>query len=73
MAGDTDRIEQDIAKAREDLANTLDSLAVRVSPERLSTEAKSAVSALFAKPAVKYSLAAAGALVVAVIIRRVVA
>ncbi|MGV9826636.1 MULTISPECIES: DUF3618 domain-containing protein [unclassified Gordonia (in: high G+C Gram-positive bacteria)] len=73
MAGDTDRIEQDIVQAREDLANTLDTLAERVSPDRLASDAKSTVKAFLGKPAVKYSLAAAGALVVVVVVRKIVA
>ena len=73
MAGDTDRIEQDIVQAREDLANTLDELAVRVSPERLASDAKSKAIAFVNKPAVKVSLAVAGAVVLVIVARKVIA
>ena len=73
MAGDTDRIEQDIVQAREDLANTLDELAVRVSPELLADDAKTKLIALVNKPAVKISLAVAGAVVLVVVVRKVIA
>ncbi|MGC4932499.1 DUF3618 domain-containing protein [Gordonia sp. DT30] len=71
MAGDTDRIEQDIAKAREDLAHTLDVLAERANPQRLAGDAKSAALALLNKPAVKYTIAGVGAVVVVLVIRRI--
>ena len=73
MADDTDRIEQDIVQAREDLANTLDELAVRVSPERLASDAKSKALAFVNTPAVKVSLAVAGAVVLVIVARKVIA
>lgn len=71
MAGDTDRIEQDIAKAREDLANTLDALADRANPQRIADDAKGVALATLNKPAVKYSLAGVGAVIVVLVIRKV--
>ncbi|QTI71419.1 DUF3618 domain-containing protein [Gordonia sp. L191] len=71
MAGDTDRIEQDIAKAREDLAHTLDALAERANPQRLAGDAKSAALAFLNTPAVKYTLAGVGSVVVVLVIRKV--
>lgn len=71
MAGDTDRIEQDIAKAREDLANTLDALAVRANPQRLADDAKGAALSFLTKPPVMYTLAGVGSVVVVLIIRKV--
>lgn len=73
MAGDTDRIEQDIAKAREDLANTLDALAVRANPQRLADDAKGAALGALNTPAVKYALAGVGAVIVVLVIRKVIA
>ena len=72
VAGDTDRIEQEIAKAREDLAHTLDALAERTSPQRLADDAKTKALATLNTPAVKYSLAGVGALVLVLVIRKVV-
>ncbi|MFT4396192.1 DUF3618 domain-containing protein [Gordonia lacunae] len=73
MAGDTERIEQDIAKAREDLASTLDALAERTSPQRLADDAKSKALATLQTPAVKYAIAGVGALVVLIVVRKVAA
>ena len=72
VAGDTERIEQEIAKAREDLAHTLDALAERTSPQRLADDAKTKALATLNPPAVKYSLAGVGALVLVLVIRKVV-
>ncbi|NDK89557.1 DUF3618 domain-containing protein [Gordonia desulfuricans] len=73
MAGDTDRIEQDIAKAREDLANTLDELAARANPQRLADDAKATALATLNKPPVKYTLVGVGAVVALLVIRRIMA
>mgnify|MGYP001220234243 CR=1 FL=1 len=73
MAGDTERIEQDIARAREDLAKTLDTLAERVSPQRLAADAKSTLVTTLNKPVVKYTAAGVGVIVVALLIRKVIA
>ncbi|MDL9938513.1 DUF3618 domain-containing protein [Gordonia sp. ABSL1-1] len=72
MAGDTERIEQDIAKAREDLAATLDQLAARANPQRLADDAKSKAIATLSQPPVKYTIAGVGALVLILVIRKVV-
>lgn len=69
---DTERIEQEIAKAREDLASTLDALAERTSPQRLADDAKTTALATLNRPAVKYTLAGVGALVLVLVIRKVV-
>ncbi len=73
VAGDTERIEQDIAQAREDLAKTLDTLAERVSPQRIAADAKSTLVSTLNTPAVKFALAGVGVVIVAVVIRKVVA
>ncbi|MGP3707876.1 DUF3618 domain-containing protein [Gordonia paraffinivorans] len=72
MAGDTERIEQEIAKAREDLANTLDALAERANPQRLADDAKSRAVATLQTPAVKYTIAGVGALVLVLVVRKIV-
>lgn len=72
MAGDTDRIEQQIAQAREELANSLDALAERANPQRLADDAKSKITATLSKPTVKYALAGAGAVVVVLIVGKVI-
>ncbi|ETA08978.1 MULTISPECIES: DUF3618 domain-containing protein [Gordonia] len=71
MAGDTERIEQEIAKAREDLASTLDALAERANPQRLADDAKSKALATLQKPAVMYSIAGVGALVLVLVVRKI--
>ncbi|GEE02252.1 hypothetical protein nbrc107696_26980 [Gordonia spumicola] len=72
MAGDTERIENEIAQAREELAKTLDQLAVRANPERLADDLKTKALALLSTPAVKFSLIGAGAATVAVVIIKIV-
>ncbi|MGV9714046.1 DUF3618 domain-containing protein [Gordonia sp. NPDC003424] len=72
MAGDTERIEQEIAQAREDLAKTLDQLADRANPQRLADDAKHKVLATLNQPAVKYTLAGVGAVVVFLVVRKIV-
>ena len=71
MAGNTDRIEQEIAQAREDLAKTLDQLAVRANPQRLADDAKGKAVAIVNTPAVKYGLIGVGALVALVVVRKI--
>ncbi|MHC3000677.1 DUF3618 domain-containing protein [Gordonia metallireducens] len=71
MAGDTERIEQEIAKAREDLASTLDALAERANPQRLADDAKSKALATLQKPPVMYSIAGVGALVLVLVVRKI--
>jgi len=69
---DTERIEQEIAAAREDLAKTLDALAVRANPQRLADDAKTRAIAALNSPAVKYTLIGAGVVVSIVIVRKIV-
>ncbi|NMO03759.1 DUF3618 domain-containing protein [Gordonia sp. TBRC 11910] len=71
MGGETERIEQDIARAREDLANTLDALAERANPQRLADDAKAKVLVTLNQPVVKFGIAGAGVLVVALVVRKV--
>lgn len=71
MSGDTERIEQEIAAAREDLAKTLDALAERANPQRIANDVKSRALATLRKPAVKYSLAGVGAVAVFLVIKKI--
>jgi small ligand-binding sensory domain FIST len=68
---DPDAIKQDIDVAREQLAATVDSLAVRANPRRLADDLKARVIEFVRKPVVTASLAGVGALVVVVVVHRV--
>lgn len=72
MADETERIEREIAHAREDLAKTLDQLADRANPQRLADDAKGKAVAIFNKPAVRYTVAGVGVLVVFLVVRKIV-
>ncbi|MFW0787367.1 DUF3618 domain-containing protein [Gordonia sp. CPCC 206044] len=72
MAGDTERIEQDIAQAREDLAKTLDVLAERANPQRLADDLKHKVIATLNTPAVKIGLAGVGVVVTVLVVRKII-
>ncbi|MDN5757463.1 MAG: DUF3618 domain-containing protein [Tomitella sp.] len=72
MARDTDNIERDIERAREDLASSLDELAVRASPKRLADSAKQKALATFEKPAVRYGMIGAGVLAAGLIVFKIV-
>ena len=71
MAGDTERIEQEIAQAREELAKTLDQLAVKANPQRLADDAKGKALAVANTPAVKYGAVGVGALVLLLVVRKI--
>jgi Protein of unknown function (DUF3618) len=68
---DPDTIKQEIDQARDQLASTVDSLAVRANPRRLADDAKARVIGFVKKPAVAISLAAIAALAVALAVRRI--
>ncbi|GGF38565.1 MULTISPECIES: DUF3618 domain-containing protein [Williamsia] len=72
MARDTDSIERDIARAREELAATLDNLAVRANPQRLADDAKNGLLATLNKPAVKFPLIGVGVLALALTVKKLV-
>ncbi|KQR98921.1 DUF3618 domain-containing protein [Williamsia sp. MIQD14] len=72
MARDTDSIERDIARAREELASTLDTLAVRANPQRLAEDAKNGVLATLNAPAIKFPLIGVGVIVVALTLKKLV-
>jgi Protein of unknown function (DUF3618) len=68
---DPEAIKRDIDVARDQLAETVDSLAERANPRRLADDLKARLIAFVKKPAVTVSLAGAGVLVVAVVVHRV--
>jgi Protein of unknown function (DUF3618) len=68
---DPDTIKLEIDQARNQLASTVDSLAVRANPRRLADDAKARAIGFVKKPAVTISLAGVAVLVVAVAVRRI--
>jgi Protein of unknown function (DUF3618) len=68
---DPEAIKRDIDVARDQLAETVDSLAERANPRRLADDLKARLIAFVKKPAVTVSLAGAGVLVVVVVVHRV--
>jgi hypothetical protein len=68
---DPDTIKRDIDQARDQLAATVDNLAVRANPQRIANDIKAAVVRFVKKPAVVVSLAGAGTLVLVVVVRRI--
>jgi hypothetical protein len=67
---DPESIKADIDAARERLAATVDTLAGRANPHRLADEAKVKMVAFVKQPAVSYSLAGLGAVVILLMVRR---
>ena len=68
---DPDTIKQEIDQARDQLASTVDSLAVRANPRRLADDAIARVIGFVKKPAVAISLAGIAALAAVVAVRRI--
>ena len=68
---DPDTIKRDIDQARDQLASTVDSLAERANPRRVAEDVKAAVVRFVKKPAVAVSLAGVGALILALVVRRI--
>ena len=68
---DPEAIKKDIDQARDQLAATVDTLAVRANPQRLADDAKAKVVAFVTKPPVLVSLAGVGTVVVVLVIRRI--
>ncbi len=68
---DPDTIKQEIDKARDQLASTVDSLAVRANPRRLADDAKARAIGFVKKPVVVVSLAGIAALAAALTVRRI--
>ncbi len=67
---DPDIIKQEIDQAREELALTVDSLAVRANPRRIADDVKASVLRFVKKPQVVIAFAGVGALVIVVTVRR---
>ena len=66
---DPEVIKQEIAEARDRLAVTVDSLAVRANPQRVAEDVKMTVRRFLKRPAVAATLAGGGVLTVVMIIR----
>ncbi|MET9325711.1 DUF3618 domain-containing protein [Tsukamurella sp. NPDC003166] len=71
MARDTESIERDIERAREQLAATLDQLGERADPRKLADQAQQSVIATVTKPPVLAAAAGAVVLVLVVVGSRV--
>ena len=71
MARDTDSIERDIERARDQLASTLDELSVRANPKRVADDVKASLRAKLDEPAVRAALAGVGVVVLLVVVRAV--
>ncbi len=69
MARDTDSIEREIERARDQLAGTLDELSTRTNPKRLLAQAKDAARAKLDEPAIRYTLIGVGAIAAALVLR----
>lgn len=68
---DPEEIKQEIDRARDQLAATVDSLTERAHPQRLANNAKLAAVTFVKKPPVLLSLIGVGALVVVLAVRRI--
>lgn len=67
---DPDDIKREIDAARDQLATTVDALAVRANPRRLADDAKAGLVNFVKKPVVAASIAGIGAVALVVFIRR---
>ncbi|CAM3568290.1 DUF3618 domain-containing protein [Smaragdicoccus niigatensis] len=72
MAKDYERIEAEIEAAREQLAATLDELALRANPKRIAANTKVAVKNKVNEPKVKYTLIGVGSLLTVLIVVKIV-
>jgi hypothetical protein len=68
---DPEAIKKDIDQARDQLASTVDTLALRANPSRIADDIKAGVVRFVKKPAVAISLAGVGVVVVVVVVRRI--
>jgi hypothetical protein len=66
-----DDIKQDIDRARDQLASTVDALAERANPQKLADDLKARVLAFVSKPAVIVSAAGLGTVVLVLVVRRI--
>ena len=72
MPRSPEQIQQEIDAARESLAATLDELAFRTSPRRLSEQGKAKVREFLQSPPGQALVAALGSLVAFLVVRRIV-
>jgi len=68
---DPEAIKQDIDRARDQLAATVDTLTDRASPRRIANDVKAGLINFVKKPAVTFSLIGLGSLTVVLVIRRI--
>ena len=68
---DPEAIKQDIDRARDQLAATVDSLTERAHPRRIANDIKVVVITFLKKPAVTITLIGVGSLSVVLVIRRI--
>ncbi len=68
---DPEVIKQDIDRARDQLAATVDSLTVRANPRRIANDIKIAVIAFLKKPPVTITLIGVGTISVVLVVRRI--
>jgi hypothetical protein len=66
-----EQVQQDIEKARDELAVTIDQLAARTNPKRLADEAKQTLAQKAQSPAGKAVLGGVAVLVVLLVVRRI--
>jgi uncharacterized protein DUF3618 len=70
VARDPDSIQQEIEKARNALAESLDVLSERASPKRFVDQGRASLQQRLADPKIKYGLMALGALVALAVLRK---
>ncbi|MGA9373852.1 MAG: DUF3618 domain-containing protein [Mycobacterium sp.] len=68
---DPETIKKDIDQARDQLAATVDSLAVRANPQRIADDVKAQVVGFVMRPPVLATLAGVGVVAVVLVIRRI--
>ncbi len=68
---DPDTIKQEIDQARDQLAATVDELAVRANPRRLADDVKSGLLEFVTKPPVAITIAGIGSVVLVLVVRRI--
>jgi Protein of unknown function (DUF3618) len=70
VARDPDSIQQEIEKARNALAESLDVLSERASPKRFVEQGRASLQQRLADPKIKYGLMALGALIALAVLRK---
>jgi Protein of unknown function (DUF3618) len=70
VARDPDTIQQEIEKARDALAESLDVLSERASPKRFVEQGRASLQQRLADPKIKYGLIALGVVIAAAVLRK---